>query len=51
MGEAGITIPENFDLKGVFSLVTQILGLTYEFIRGQAVNRLGEEKVSPVRKR
>ena len=42
---------ENFDLKGVFSLVTQILGLTYESIRGQAVNRLGEEKVSPVRKR
>lgn len=30
MSEAGIIIPENFDLKGVFSLVTQILGLTKE---------------------
>lgn len=50
MAGAGITIPENFDLKGVFSLVTQILGLTYDFIRSQAVNRLGEEKVSYLEK-
>jgi hypothetical protein len=35
MSEAGIIIPENFDLKGVFSLVTQVLGLTYEFIPSQ----------------
>ncbi|MBD2136528.1 DUF4157 domain-containing protein [Anabaena sp. FACHB-1237] len=50
MDGAGITIPENFDLQGVFSLVTQILGLSYDFIRSQAVNRLGEEKVSYLEK-
>lgn len=46
MAEAGIEMPENFDLKGIFSLAMQLLGLTYEAIRAQAVKRLGEEKVS-----
>ncbi|MBD2501105.1 Rossmann-like fold-containing protein [Anabaena azotica] len=43
---AGIQMPENFDSKGIFSLVTQVLGFTYEIIRAQAVKRLGEKKVS-----
>ena len=49
MAEAGIQMPENFDLKGIFSLAMQLLGFTYEAIRAQAVKRLGEdgeEKVS-----
>lgn len=46
MSEAGITLPETFDLKGVFSLVMQVLGLTYENIRAQAVKVLGEKTVS-----
>ncbi|OYD98187.1 hypothetical protein CDG76_03175 [Nostoc sp. 'Peltigera membranacea cyanobiont' 210A] len=46
MAETGIQMPENFDLKGIFSLAMQLLGFTYEAIRGQAVKRLGEEKVS-----
>ncbi|MBW4501601.1 MAG: DUF4157 domain-containing protein [Scytonema hyalinum WJT4-NPBG1] len=46
MAETGIQMPESFDLKGIFSLVMQVLGFTYEAIRAQAVNRLGEEKVS-----
>ncbi|MHC5767129.1 MAG: eCIS core domain-containing protein [Nostoc sp.] len=46
MAETGIEMPENFDLKGIFSLAMQLLGFTYEAIRGQAVKRLGEEKVS-----
>ncbi|WP_445628097.1 eCIS core domain-containing protein [Nostoc sp. DSM 114167] len=46
MAETGIQMPENFDLKGIFSLAMQLLGFTYEAIRAQAVKRLGEEKVS-----
>ena len=49
MAANGIQMPENFDLKGIFSLAMQLLGFTYEAIRGQAVKRLGEdgeEKVS-----
>ena len=49
MAQAGIQMPENFDLKGIFSLAMQLLGFTYEAIRAQAVKRLGEdgeEKVS-----
>ncbi len=46
MGEAGIQMPENFDLKGIFSLAMQLVGYTYQAIRTQAVKRLGEEKVS-----
>lgn len=45
MAEAGIELPEKFDLKGIFNLVMQLLGFTYEAIRAQAVKRLGEEKV------
>ncbi|MDZ8257456.1 eCIS core domain-containing protein [Nostoc sp. ChiQUE01b] len=45
MAEAGIEMPENFDLKGIFSLAMQLLGFTYQAIRAQAVKRLGEEKV------
>ncbi|MEH2194478.1 MAG: DUF4157 domain-containing protein [Nostoc sp.] len=45
MAEAGIQMPENLDLKGIFSLAMQLLGFTYEAIRAQAVKRLGEEKV------
>ncbi|MEA5602722.1 eCIS core domain-containing protein [Nostoc sp. UHCC 0252] len=45
MAEAGIEMPENLDIKGIFSLAMQLLGYTYQAIRGQAVKRLGEEKV------
>jgi phage-related protein len=41
LSEAGITLPETFDLKGVFTLVAQILGLTYENIRAKIVKKLG----------
>jgi hypothetical protein len=46
MSEAGITLPETFDLRGIFSIVMQVLGLTYENIRAQAVTVLGERTVS-----
>lgn len=46
VAEAGIQLPDTWDLAGIFSLVMQILGLTYENIRAQAVEVLGEETVS-----
>ncbi|MEP2935284.1 MAG: DUF4157 domain-containing protein [Gilvibacter sp.] len=46
LGPVGITIPDDlFSLKGIFSLVAQILGLTWEFIRKKAVKLLGEPAV------
>ncbi|MCP4117495.1 MAG: DUF4157 domain-containing protein [Desulfobacteraceae bacterium] len=41
MGDIRITLPEKFDLKGIFSLVMQILGLTYDNIRAKLVKKLG----------
>ena len=46
LGPMGITIPENlFSLEGIFSLVMQILGLTWEAVRAKAVKMLGEPAV------
>jgi hypothetical protein len=42
MAEAGIQLPESFDLKGILSLVFQVLGLTFGAIRARAVKILGE---------
>jgi hypothetical protein len=39
LGEAGITLPEKFDLKGIFQLVMQVLGLSFDNIK-QRVNKL-----------
>ena len=41
LGSAGITLPATFDLPGIFSLVMQILGLTWEHIRSRIVKGLG----------
>jgi hypothetical protein len=47
LGPMGITIPDDlFSLKGIFSLVMQILGLTWDFIRKKAVKLLGGPVVS-----
>ena len=45
MGDIGITLPAKFDLKGIFSLVLQILGLTWANIRQKLVKRVGERAV------
>ena len=42
LGEAGIQMPDSFDLKGILSLVLQVLGLTYANIRARAVKIVGE---------
>jgi Domain of unknown function (DUF4157) len=41
LSDVKITLPEKFDLKGIFSLAAQILGLTYQNIRGKLVKKLG----------
>ena len=46
LGSVGITIPKDlFSLKGIFSLVMQVLGLTWDYIRQKAVKLLGEPVV------
>jgi hypothetical protein len=39
LGGAGITLPESFDLKGIFGLVTQVLGLTYENVKARVIRK------------
>ncbi|MDJ0734411.1 MAG: DUF4157 domain-containing protein [Nostocaceae cyanobacterium] len=47
LGPMGIQLPDDiFSLPGIFSLVTQILGLTFNHIRGKAVKQFGEPVVA-----
>lgn len=47
--EAGITLPDKFDLLGIFSLVAQILGLTYANVKARIIKKLpAAEKVFDV---
>jgi hypothetical protein len=48
LGDAGIELPESLDLKGIVSLVLQVLGLTYANIRSIAAKLAGEKVVSAV---
>lgn len=43
---AGLTLPSTWDLRGVISLVLQILGLTWQNIRTKLVRVLGERVVA-----
>lgn len=45
LASGGIQLPGSFDLKGIFTLVMQVLGLAYEAIRPKLVNLLGEKTV------
>jgi hypothetical protein len=47
---AGLTLPGQFDLKGIVSLVVQVLGLTYQRMRGMLVKLIGEPKVAKLEK-
>jgi hypothetical protein len=48
LADAGITMPESFDLKGILQLVLQVLGLTWTNIRARAVAILGEPVVAMI---
>lgn len=41
---SGLQLPERFDLQGIVSLVMQVLGLTYQRLRGILVRLLGSEE-------
>ncbi|MBT8341824.1 MAG: DUF4157 domain-containing protein [Desulfatitalea sp.] len=43
---AGIQLPEKWDLKGIISVVLQLLGITYAKIRIRLVRLLGEARVA-----
>src|SRR5262249_32570314 len=46
MGPMNIKMPDDiFSLPGIFSLVTQLLGLTWDYLRAKAVKLLGEPVV------
>jgi hypothetical protein len=47
---AGLALPAQFDLKGIVSLVLQVLGLTYQRMRGMLVKLIGEPKVVKLEK-
>ncbi|NES67096.1 MAG: hypothetical protein F6K24_18505, partial [Okeania sp. SIO2D1] len=47
LGPMGIQLPDDiFSLPGIFSLVTQVLGVTFGHIRQKAVKRFGEPVVA-----
>jgi hypothetical protein len=50
VASAGIQLPKSFDLKGIVSLVLQVLGLTYANFRARAVALLGEKVVASIEK-
>ena len=45
LGGSGLQLPERFDLRGIVSLVMQVLGLTYQRMRGTLVRLLGSEQL------
>ncbi len=48
LADAGIEIPDSFDLKGIIKLVLSILGLTWTRIRTKIVGRIGEAAMNAV---
>ncbi len=50
LAQAGIQLPQQFDLSGILSIVLQVLGLTYANIRRRAVGIVGEKVVSSLEK-
>ena len=50
MAGAGIQLPKKFDLKGILSVVLQVLGLTWQNMRGKLVKVLGEPVVAGLEK-
>ncbi|MEN8132551.1 MAG: DUF4157 domain-containing protein [Pseudomonadota bacterium] len=42
---AGLKLPEKFDFKGILSIVLQVLGLTYAYLRKKLVKLIGEKRV------
>jgi hypothetical protein len=41
LAEAGIQLPDTFDLKGIFQLVLNVFGITYEHVKARILKKLG----------
>jgi hypothetical protein len=41
LGKAGLAMPEKLNLAGIFSIVAQVLGVTWKAIRALVIKRLG----------
>ncbi len=50
VGGAGITLPDKFDARGLFSLAAQVVGLSWETFRELAVNKFGRKVVEVLEK-
>ncbi|WP_457624924.1 eCIS core domain-containing protein [Persephonella sp.] len=50
LAKAGIQLPEKFNLKSIFFMVLQVLGITYENIKEKLIKKLGKEKVEKLEK-
>ncbi|MDQ0893880.1 phage tail protein [Agromyces ramosus] len=50
LGDAGIEIPDTFDLKGVVKLLASVFGLTWANIRNRIVLQIGEKAMAAVEK-
>ncbi len=50
LGDAGLQMPEKFDLKGILSIVLQVLGITYDRMRAKLVKVIGEKRVAYMEK-
>ncbi len=48
LAQTGIQLPQTFDLKGILTLVLQVLGLTWQALRAQAAKVLGEKVVGVI---
>ncbi|ROR97613.1 hypothetical protein EDD28_2214 [Salana multivorans] len=48
LAEAGIEVPETLDLKGVITLVLQLIGATWANLRARIVKRIGERAMAAV---
>lgn len=45
LSSAGLQLPEKLDLRGILSIVMQVLGLTYANVRTRLVKAVGESRV------
>lgn len=50
LAEAGVTLPDKFDLQGILKLLLSIFGLTWTNIRNRLVKQIGEPAMAAVEK-
>ncbi|MFS8101116.1 hypothetical protein LFM09_28735 [Lentzea alba] len=50
LAEAGIELPEKFDLRGIIKLLASIFGLTWSNIRNRLVRQIGEKAMAAAEK-